>query len=118
MISISRLALLTALLPAALAAQTSAANPRNVDATSFGQRIALGPNWLFAPGDNPAWAAPSFDDSAWTTVSTHNQLFDYGTRRPVLLSNSACNSTNVASGWECNNPVKAGSSIRRLGPGR
>lgn len=39
------------------------------------------------------------------------------TRRPVLLSNSACNSTKVASGWERNNPAKAGSSIRSLAPG-
>lgn len=53
-------------------------DPRNVDATQFGQRITLGPNWLFAPGDNPAWAAPGFDDSGWTTVSQEKQLFDYG----------------------------------------
>jgi hypothetical protein len=86
MFSISRLALLAALLPAALTAQTTDANPRNVDATSFGQRINLGPNWLFAPSDNPAWAAPSFDDSAWTTVSIKRQLFDYGIR-------------DVAYGW-------------------
>ena len=86
MISISRLALLALLLPVTLAAQTSAADPRNVDASRFGERIDLGPNWLFAPGDNPAWAAPSFDDSAWTTVSTEKQLSDYGIR-------------DVAYGW-------------------
>jgi len=86
MISISRLALLAVLLPVTLAAQTSAADPRNVDASRFGERIDLGPNWLFAPGDNPAWAAPSFDDSAWTTVSTEKQLSDYGIR-------------DVAYGW-------------------
>jgi serine phosphatase RsbU (regulator of sigma subunit) len=86
MISISRLALLAALLPVTLAAQTSATDPRNVDASRFGERIDLGPNWLFAPGDNPAWAAPSFDDSAWITVSTKKQLFDYGIR-------------DVAYGW-------------------
>jgi hypothetical protein len=53
-------------------------DPRNVDATQFGQRITLGPNWLFAPGDNPAWAAPGFDDSGWTNVSQEKLLIDYG----------------------------------------
>jgi hypothetical protein len=55
-----------------------ASDPRHVDATSFGQRITLGPNWLFAPGDSPAWASPTFDDSQWVTVSTQKQLYEYG----------------------------------------
>src|SRR5579862_5212335 len=59
-------------------AQTVPSDPRNVDATSFGERITLGPNWLFAPGDNLAWASPAFDDSSWTTVSTEKDLFVYG----------------------------------------
>lgn len=42
-------------------AQAAASNepsndPRHVDATQFGERVSLGPNWLFAPGDNPAYA--------------------------------------------------------------
>ena len=55
-------------------------DPRHVDATQFGERISLGPNWLFAPGDNPAYASPTFDDSRWRTISTDKQLFDYGIR--------------------------------------
>ena len=56
------------------------ADPRDVDASQFGQRIALGPNWLFAPGDNPAYASPTFDDSVWKTISTNKELIDYGIR--------------------------------------
>jgi hypothetical protein len=55
-------------------------DPRHVDATQFGERITLGPNWLFAPNDNPAYASPTFDDSAWMIVSTNKQLLDYGIR--------------------------------------
>jgi len=53
-------------------------DPRNFDATQFGERVPLGPNWLFAPGDNPAWASPEFDDSAWQTVSAEKDLAHYG----------------------------------------
>jgi hypothetical protein len=56
------------------------ANPRHFDATAYGERIDLGPDWLFAPGDNPAWALPAFDDADWKTVSTENQVSDYGIR--------------------------------------
>jgi Stage II sporulation protein E (SpoIIE) len=28
--------------------------------------------WRFSPGDNPAWPAPSFDDSAWTLMDLHS----------------------------------------------
>jgi hypothetical protein len=63
--------------PANTAAGGSA-DPRNFDAVSFGQPIPLGPNWLFAPGDNPAWASPAFDDSGWKTISSDKQLRDYG----------------------------------------
>ena len=58
----------------------AATDPRNFDATSFGDYVDLGPNWLFAPGDNPAWALPAFDDSGWKTVSTDKPLTDYGYR--------------------------------------
>jgi hypothetical protein len=53
-------------------------NTRHVDATKFGERVALGPNWLFAPGDNPAWASPTFDDSGWQTITTDKELLAYG----------------------------------------
>jgi len=70
--------------PFALAqAATSAsgsANPRNVDATQFGDMAGLGPDWLFAPGDNLAWASTAFDDSGWRSVSTEKPLTDYGYR--------------------------------------
>jgi len=55
-------------------------DPRNFDATQFGELVNLGPNWLFAPGDNPAYAAPTFDDSGWRTISTDRRLTDYGYR--------------------------------------
>jgi hypothetical protein len=75
-----RIAILLALiaLPStALIAQTvNDASP--VDATHFGERIPLGSDWRFAPGDNPAWASPTFDDSKWITVYTQKELYDYG----------------------------------------
>jgi sigma-B regulation protein RsbU (phosphoserine phosphatase) len=59
---------------------TAGDDPRHVDAVQFGERVILGPNWLFAPGDNPAYASPTYDDSKWTTVSTQKELYDYGIR--------------------------------------
>jgi len=64
--------------PAATA--PSAPDPRNVDATQFGDIVDLGPDWLFAPGDDRAWASPVFDDSGWKSVSTERPLTDYGYR--------------------------------------
>ena len=58
----------------------SPANPRDFDATQFGDLVVLGPNWLFAPGDNPAWASPTLDDSHWKTISTERPLTEYGYR--------------------------------------
>jgi hypothetical protein len=55
-------------------------DPRNFDATGFGEPVNLGPNWLFAPGDNPSWASPTLDDSGWATISTKKPLTDYGYR--------------------------------------
>jgi hypothetical protein len=73
------LLLLVGSAPFALA-QGAAPDPRNFDATEFGDYVTLGPDWLFAPGDNPAWASPAFDDSSWKTVSTQKPLTDYGYR--------------------------------------
>jgi sigma-B regulation protein RsbU (phosphoserine phosphatase) len=56
------------------------AAPRHFDATEYGERVMVGPNWLFAPGDNPAWASPDFDDTGWKIVSTEKELFEYGIR--------------------------------------
>ncbi|MGO9777668.1 MAG: SpoIIE family protein phosphatase [Terracidiphilus sp.] len=64
----------------AAAPDPGSANPRNVDATQFGDIVALGPNWLFTPGDDPAWASPVYDDSSWKTVSTEKPLTYYGYR--------------------------------------
>jgi hypothetical protein len=70
----------SAALAQTVAPAAAAADPRNFDATQFGERITLGPNWLFAPGDDPAWASPTFDDSGWKTIATGKQLLDYGIR--------------------------------------
>jgi phosphoserine phosphatase RsbU/P len=51
-------------------------NPRNIDATAYGQRITLGPLWLFAAGDNPAYASPSYDDSGWMILDQHRLVED------------------------------------------
>jgi hypothetical protein len=73
--------LLTVVCGALASAQTKGQagdDPRHVDATQYGERVSLGPNWLFAPGDNPAYASPTYDDSAWMIVSTNKELLDYG----------------------------------------
>ncbi|MFZ0394825.1 MAG: PP2C family protein-serine/threonine phosphatase [Terracidiphilus sp.] len=80
-LSIGFLLLASACTCASVAQVTAGAeDPRHVDATQFGEQVALGPNWLFAPGDNPAWAAPDLDDSGWRTVSTNRTLPEYGIR--------------------------------------
>jgi hypothetical protein len=35
-------------------------NPRHFDAYYLGLRVNLGPDWLFSPDDNPAYASPTF----------------------------------------------------------
>jgi len=62
------------------AAPPPTSDPRNLDASQFGEYITVGPNWLFAAGDNPAWASPAFDDSGWRTISTGKPLSEYGIR--------------------------------------
>jgi hypothetical protein len=62
------------------AAQPAASDPRNFDASQFGEHVALGPNWLVAAGDNPAWASPTYDDSGWMIFDGNRQLHDYGIR--------------------------------------
>src|SRR5580658_3290428 len=58
--------------------QDDAADPRNLDASAYGERVTLGPEWLFAPGDDLARASPAFDDSKWRTISVRHPLADYG----------------------------------------
>jgi len=64
----------------AAAPAAAATDPRSFDASQFGDLVSIGPNWLFAPGDNPAWASPTLDDSGWMTISTEKPLTDYGLR--------------------------------------
>lgn len=64
--------LIVAFLPA------RAATPRDVDATSFGDSVTLGPEWLFHSGDDPKWASPTLDDHDWTVVSAQRPLTSYG----------------------------------------
>ena len=53
-------------------------DPRNFDAHYVGHRAMLGPDWLFSASDNPAYASPAYDDSAWQTVSANRTLASYG----------------------------------------
>jgi heme/copper-type cytochrome/quinol oxidase subunit 4 len=55
-------------------------NPRHANAFYLGTRFGLGPDWLFSPDDNPAYASPTYGDSGWKTVSLNRQLTDYGVR--------------------------------------
>ena len=36
--------------------------------TNLEQPVSLAGQWKFSPGDDPAWALPGFDDSAWAAV--------------------------------------------------
>ncbi len=40
--------------------------------------IRLDGSWRFQTGDNPAWADPNFDDSAWSKIDLHTTLADQG----------------------------------------
>jgi hypothetical protein len=74
------LKLLPLLVVALAVLPASAANPRDVDATAYGDSVSLGPEWLFHPGDDPQWASPTLDDHDWTIVSAQRQLPSYGFR--------------------------------------
>lgn len=52
-------------LGAAAAAPPAAAAPLTLD----GGAVELDGSWQFHLGDNPAWASPAFDDSAWEQLS-------------------------------------------------
>jgi hypothetical protein len=36
--------------------------------------------WRFHPGDNPQWAEPGFDDSAWKLLDSERSWYDQGYR--------------------------------------
>jgi len=55
-------------------------DPRGVDASGYGDRVKLGPYWLFMPGDDPKYAAPTLDDGKWTTILVEKPLQYYGYR--------------------------------------
>src|SRR5665213_639055 len=55
-------------------------NPRDFHLPYLGLRLTLGPDWLFAAGDNPAYASPTYDDSGWRTISVEKPLSSYGVR--------------------------------------
>jgi hypothetical protein len=40
-----------------------------VDASAVGEPVKLTAPWHFHAGDNPAWAAPGFDDSRWQLIA-------------------------------------------------
>ena len=43
--------------------------------------IKLDSGWRFHTGDDPSWADPNFDDSAWQKVSIHEPLTEQGIER-------------------------------------
>lgn len=74
------LLLVASMHPRLAAGEPAATDPRNFDASSLGSFVSVGPGWLFSIGDNPAWAAPAFDDSSWRILSTEKTLPDNGVR--------------------------------------
>jgi hypothetical protein len=61
--------------------QPSARDPRNVDATTLGGPVDLGPQWLAQVGDDPRWAEPGLDDSRWRVMNTDIPLSQQGLKR-------------------------------------
>ena len=70
-----RFALLLALPLTALEAQP-------IKVHSISQLAPLDGNWKFSPGDDPRFAAPDFDDSAWLTVRVPGEVIP----RPLRVS--------------------------------
>jgi hypothetical protein len=64
---------------ATLAAQTKANPPAPAPSTAAIATVGTidGP-WRFAAGDDPRWADPGFDDSAWSTVNLAQPLENQG----------------------------------------
>ena len=51
---------------------------REMDATSLGGSVPLGQSWVAAPGDNPAWEQPAFDDRGWRVLQPLEPLSRQG----------------------------------------
>jgi serine phosphatase RsbU (regulator of sigma subunit) len=61
---------LLALLPILSLAQTNDVFTLTAASLQNGQAVELDKlNWKYAPGDDPAWADPQFDDRAWETLN-------------------------------------------------
>jgi len=60
---------------------------QSFDASQWGHGVTtITARWRFHPGDNPAWASPSFDDSSWLLLATDRQ---WGTQGYPNLSGYA-----------------------------
>jgi len=54
-----------------LLAASWSSHAQSFDASQWTQGVTtITARWRFHPGDNPAWASPSFNDSAWPLLST------------------------------------------------
>jgi sialate O-acetylesterase len=63
------------------AALPSAAQDDFFDNPAARERVAsLSGKWRFSVGDDPAWAQPDFDDSAWTKIDAPDEWEDEGYR--------------------------------------
>ena len=62
-----------------------AVDPRHVDGTSLGARVDLTSRWLLQQGDDPRYAEPDFDDSAWKVVRANVPLNNYGLENVDLV---------------------------------
>lgn len=75
------LAILFASAPPTVAQGAAGATPSSVSSpasfTYHGGLTLTGP-WRFQAGDDPRWADPAFDDSAWTPITLDKPLSDQG----------------------------------------
>ena len=59
--------------PPASSQATTAPDPRNLQAPSFGDRLNLTSPWLFNTGSDNSFASPTHDDTTWQIVDTRNR---------------------------------------------
>jgi sigma-B regulation protein RsbU (phosphoserine phosphatase) len=79
--------LLAALAPAILAQIAGSPAPQGFfDASRLQQTQSLDSPWRMHAGDDPAWARPDFDDSAWALFNPHNDIKPLmGNARPSVV---------------------------------